>query len=287
MPSPFDIVSRIAQRSSALRPAEQEVARLVLADLSAAGAASIDALARGAGVSKASVTRFARAMGCADVRELKRELIQAGAVGERFLAPADAASGIDTVVDDIVALLRHTRALLDLDVARAAARLLAQARMVYAFGMGGASSFLADEARVRLVRLGVAVASYQDAILQRIVAASLDERCAILAFSVSGEAAELLDSVAIAREYGARVIAVTAPGSRLAALADHLLPVRAMETDFVLKPSSSRYAMLLALDVLATEVALCDPARNQERLRRIKYVLDATRGGDARQPLGD
>ena len=60
------------------------------------------------------------------------------------------------------------------------------------------------------------------------------------------------------------------------------------ETDFVFKPSASRYAVLLAIDVLATTVALCDAAGNRERLRRTKLALDTWRGGgDERLPLGD
>jgi len=74
-----------------------------------------------------------------------------------------------------------------------------------------------------------------------------------------------------------------------------LLPVRALETDFIFKPSASRYAMLLVLDVLATRLALLQQDDSQERLRRLKYVLDAHRGSergsaglrDSRQPLGD
>ncbi|UCW44496.1 hypothetical protein [Pseudomonas phage PPAT] len=60
-----------------------------------------------------------------------------------------------------------------------------------------------------------------------------------------------------------------------------------METDFIFKPSSSRYAMMMMIDLLATEVALQQADRSKELLRRIKYVLDAHRGGGNRQPLGD
>ena len=45
--------------------------------------------------------------------------------------------------------------------------------MIYVFGMGGGSTALADEMRFRLVRLGRPVASYQDGLLQRMVAATL------------------------------------------------------------------------------------------------------------------
>jgi DNA-binding MurR/RpiR family transcriptional regulator len=290
MAIPHDIVTRITRAAADLPPSEQKVAHLVLSDIQSAAAASIDALAAQARVSTASVTRFARALGCQDVRDLKRQLVLAGAIGARFLeqpradGPDDSA---DLVHRDIIELLQANLVLVDRDRMRAAALLLRKARMIYAFGLGGGSAMIADEARNRLVRLGLPVASYQDAVMQRIAAATMDEHCVVLALSATGQAGELLGSVAIAREYGARILAITALGSPLAAQSDVLLAIQTRETDVVIKPSSSRYALLMALDILATETALTDRSRSQHLLRRIKLVLDAHRSGPDRQPLGD
>ncbi|MGF2531012.1 MurR/RpiR family transcriptional regulator, partial [Ralstonia pseudosolanacearum] len=79
MREPMDIVTRISQRATDLRPAEQKVAQTVLGDIAGAAEGSIQTLAERAGVSEASVTRFAKAMGCRDVRELKLKLAQAAA----------------------------------------------------------------------------------------------------------------------------------------------------------------------------------------------------------------
>ncbi|WP_321952515.1 MurR/RpiR family transcriptional regulator [Paraburkholderia bannensis] len=322
-PGRFDIVARIAQCVPDLRPAERDVAALVLDDIAAAARASIGELAQRAGVSVASVTRFAKTVGCQDVRELKLRLAQAAAVGERFLraapetqtgkndAPkgkrrkqraddadrdADAAeadgSALPTRVYEEIhgALARNHELLRQAPFAQAAAA-LASARMIYVFGMGGGSSALADEMRFRLVRLGRPVASYQDSLLQRMVASTLTPDCVVVALSVTGRVPELLDACRIARDYGAKLVALTAPASPLAALADWLVPIVASETDFIYKPSSSRYAMMMALDVLVTELALSQPEQSRELLRRMKHTLDAHRGtagrGGERQPLGD
>jgi DNA-binding MurR/RpiR family transcriptional regulator len=82
-------------------------------------------------------------------------------------------------------------------------------------------------------------------------------------------------------------IALTAPASPLAKLADRLIPIVAFETDFIYKPSSSHYAMLTALDVLVTELAVSQGDESRELLRRMKHALDAHRGGGSRQPIGD
>ncbi|SFC92896.1 transcriptional regulator, RpiR family [Cupriavidus sp. OV038] len=300
MTAPFDILTRIAERGPALRLAEQKVAQVILEDLAGAAAASINELARKAAVSEASVTRFAKAIGCRDVRDLKLRLAQATAVGSRFLQPVPLAepgapaSLAESIHADVINTLEVNRKLIDPERIGIAARLLLDARMVYAFGMGGGSTFMADEARYRLARLGHPVASYQDAVLQKMVAATLTRDDVVLAFSASGNMPEMLASCDIAREYGARLIAVTALGSPLAARSDVLLPVRSLETDFIFKPSASRYAMLLVLDVLATRLALLTQEQSAEKLRRLKYVLDAHRGvsqdsdgPDSRQPLGD
>lgn len=265
----------------------------MLGNLAQAAADSIQVLARRAAVSEASVTRFAKAMGCRDVRELKLQLAQATAVGQRFLASTAAnhpPSSADGILADINQVLATNRALVrPAAFAQAAARIVA-ARMVAVFGMGGGSTAMADEACFLLARLGRPVATYHDPVLQHMVAATLGPQDVVLVLSTTGQVPEIIASVNVAREYGAQVVAVTAIASPLAALADELPPVQALETDFIYKPSSSRYAMLMMIDVLATEVALAQESRSQEMLRRIQYVLDTTHrsgGGGGRQPLGD
>ncbi|MDY7547588.1 MurR/RpiR family transcriptional regulator [Glaciimonas sp. CA11.2] len=289
----FDIVSRISERSGHLRLAEQKVAQTILADLPFAAAASIGTLATLAGVSQASVTRFARAIGCRDVRDMKMKLGQATAIGERFLraelpAPEGRVPQIaDIIYADIGKVLEVNRTLLNQDALQHAARLLLDARMIYAFGMGGGSTMLSDEARYRLVRLGRPAATYHDALLQRMVAATLDKNDVVLVFSTTGNVPELLASCRVAKEYGVRLVAITALGSQLAKIADVLLPLKSLETDFIFKPSSSRYAMMMVLDVLMAELALLQKDHSQELLRRLKFTLDTHLGSGNREPLGD
>ena len=83
------------------------------------------------------------------------------------------------------------------------------------------------------------------------------------------------------------IIAITLADSSLAQLADVVLPLQSAETSFIYKPTAARYGMLLAIDLLATELALALPDDNQERLRRIKLALDDYRGGPGSLPLGD
>jgi RpiR family carbohydrate utilization transcriptional regulator len=292
---PLDIVDRIARHRDALRPSERRAAQAILDDLGAGASASIGELAKKAGVSQATITRLARAIGLKDVREMKVALARASAVGNRFIATAESGQETDAppsvsqrVLGDIIQAMQVNEALLDPAEVQAAAGLLDSARMIYIFGMGGSSSMLSLEAGNRLFRLGLAAAAYTDGMTQRMVAASVQAEDVVLAFSMTGGLGELNTSCATAKGYGARLVALTAIGSPLAGIADLTLPVQTMETDFIFKPSASRFAMMMVLDVLMTELALLRRPVSQETLRRVKLALDGFRqSGNDRQPLGD
>ena len=286
----FDIVYHMRATRDRLSATEQKIADAILEDVGFAAAASIDQLAVKAAVSIATISRFAKAVGCEDIRDLKLKLAQASAVGTRFLAelPALEESAFYTkICGDVETTLRANLARFVEEDFRAAAALLKSARLIYVGGMGGGSTMLADEVQFRIARLGKAVTAYSDPVLLRMLAATLTERDVLVLLSVTGVTPELLQVADIAREYGAQIIALTSQNSPLAGKATIVLPVVTEETDFIYKPSASRYGMLLAIDILATELALARKNESKELLRRVKFALDEYRGGDNRLPLGD
>ncbi|SDL89644.1 transcriptional regulator, RpiR family [Modicisalibacter muralis] len=287
MTQDIDILSRITGDFASLRDAEKKVAELIFADIDFVAEANISDIAARADVSDASVTRFARAVGCHNVRDLKLRLTRALAAGRRFIQDAGEADGLGAVYDIAAQTLAVNRELMEQADIKGAVELLDGARQILVFGAGGGSTMLTQEMQFRLVRLGYAISAYPQSLLPRMVAATLEPDDVVVTLSVTGYTPEIVDSAHIARQYGARVVAITATGSPLAEAADVVLPVVARETDFIYHPSSSRYAMLAAIDVLAMELALRHQDRSRDKLRRLKITLDAHRGGDNRQPLGD
>ena len=75
-----DIISQITERFSALRDAEKKVAKLIMDDIQTAANASITELAESAEVSEATITRFAKAVGCKNVRDMKIKWFRNGRV---------------------------------------------------------------------------------------------------------------------------------------------------------------------------------------------------------------
>ncbi|SDV46567.1 MurR/RpiR family transcriptional regulator [Chitinasiproducens palmae] len=288
----MDLVYRLRTRREQLSRTECKIADAVLDDVAFAASASIDQLAEKAGVSRSALTRFAQSLGCGDIRGLRMQLAQASAVGQRFLdtAPAvpETSAFFGQIVGDIGATLeRHLRHFDEARFSTAAAR-LATARMTYAFGMGGCSTIFSSELQHRLVRLGRPVAAYHDPVLMRIAAATLGPDDALVLLSTTGVTPEMIEVARLARGYDARLVVVAPPASPLAALGDVVLPILLDETDFIYKPTAARYGMLLAIDLLATEVALQTAEGSRESLRRVKLALDDYRGEQhARLPLGD
>jgi DNA-binding MurR/RpiR family transcriptional regulator len=291
---PDDIISVIKQAATNLRPSERRVAEVVLADVNFAVHSANGELARRAGVSEPTVTRFSRAIGCTGVRELKVKLAQSLVVGRIYLEEPPHVGdnpGKPTlwqiILEDIHRAINTAERQLVVDDFERAAEAIGSCSKLVTFGVGGGSTMAASEARHRFFRLGIAVSNYSDGQLMRMVAATLDKRDVVLAISTTGRPKEIVDAVTVAKEYGTTVIAITKPNSPLAMAADISLGLYVPETPNALKPTAARFAFLAAIDLLAALTAYRSPREAQERMRRIKYALVNFGDGEADGPLGD
>ena len=150
----IDIISCITERFMALTATEKRIAQFILDDVSAAVELPIAELA--------SVTRFARALGCKDVRELKVKLAQSLAVGQRFILDVPDLDGVQGIYEAIISVLETHRRSLDMNAISQAVSWLSQARQILALGTGGGSTICSQEIQYRLFRLGLPVVSQND-----------------------------------------------------------------------------------------------------------------------------
>ncbi len=289
-----DIIGKIKDIYSELRPAEQSVADTVLADVQEAVRASNAEIALRAGVSQPTVTRFCRSIGCEGVRDFKLQLAQSLAVGEAFLtaetpetAPGELPPFWVSVLSEARAAIREVeRQVAPGDVLKAA-EVLANAGRIATFGVGGSSASLALEAQVRLFRYGLAVEVCREPYLARMTAAILKPGDVFLAISATGRTPEVIEAVEIANRYGATTISITRPDSPLAASASIALAVRIGEYPDALTPSASRFAFLAILDVVAAGAGYRLGPQARENLRRIKFNIMHARPSETLEPLGD
>ncbi|MGD8430934.1 MAG: SIS domain-containing protein, partial [Ectothiorhodospiraceae bacterium] len=146
----------------------------------------------------------------------------------------------------------------------------------------GASGVVAMDAQHKFFRLGVPTVAYSDPHVHSMSASILPADAAVVAISHTGRSLDLLDSVELAREAGARVVGITAAGSPLAERCDVALFADVHEDTDIYTPMTSRIAHLAILDVLSVGVALRKGPELLELLERTKNKLRDKRMTPAR-----
>ena len=289
-----DILSIIKDTYADLRPAERRVADVVLSDVSFAVDASNAEIARRAEASEPTVTRFCRAIGCDGVRDFKLKLAQSVVVGRLYLTPAGEAPATtdgSPLWSTVFGEARNAIAAVERSVDPAeivkAAEMVASAHQVLVFGLGGSSTWLAHETQNRLFRYGVVAQAHSDPYILKMIAATLKPDDIVIAISGTGRTREVIEIVEVARHYRARAIGITAPDSDLAAICDAKLTVEVPEYPDTMKPTASRYAFLVIVDLLSSAVGHQLEPEARETLRRIKYTVLSHRKGKVLEPLGD
>lgn len=289
--TPQELIAALADDEGKLSALEKKLAATVLADVNFATNASITDIAERAGVSAPTVTRFCRSLGCASFSDFKVRLAKSTYVGLRYLKPEAVTSTAAEVAEDIVtkaqnALFEMHRTL-DLGAVEQAANLLADAEMIYAFGSGGNSTMIVNELQNRLFRLGARVSACNDHGMSLMLAAAAEPGTVVFGSSLSGRNMELVRCFGLLREHGIPTIALTQSMSPVAAAADVVIGIDLPEGQNIFRASSTRFAFLAVVDVLANLVAYGDRPRSARILRRIKEQLVKHRDGDDRQMLGD
>lgn len=248
-----DLRERIRAARPTLSPAERQVADWVLLQPGTVLSLPVAAIAREAGVSQPTVIRFCRSMGCHGLSDFKLRLAQGN--GPRDAAPARATHPAGhRILQDTIDALALLRDQLDARALDAAVALLEAARRIDLYGFGS-SGVVARDAQTKFFRYGIAADAYSDPYLMSMSLNVLQAGDVVIAISKSGDLPELQTAVERVRELGVRVVAITAPGSRLAALADVTLPAD-VEADVADRSMVARLLHLTLLDALVLETAL-------------------------------
>jgi RpiR family carbohydrate utilization transcriptional regulator len=257
-----DALDLFEGRRPALRGASRRVGETVTSDPWAVVGMTIYELAEASGVSLPSVTRFCRAVGYPGYRDLLQALAQSlGRLDLKDLAPPapdGEAEGLAGLVAGIVArqieALQNTRRILDYEALARAIEWLAEGRRVYVVGSGGAYVSAIGTA-VKLNWAGVpAMATSPDLFANQLVA--LEPGDVVVAISHQGRTHDTIETVRLARSFGARTISISAiVHAPLAEVAEVALavfsPARALHGTFTV----AHTAELVVADILAAAVA--------------------------------
>lgn len=196
---------------------------------------SISSLAQACNVAEATIFRFCRSLGFEGYNEMKISLAQANAtpgpvlglklepgIDTRTLCSHAAASALESI--------NGTNSVLDPDAIDQASTLLQRARQVFCFGQGG-SDMLAKDIWARLGTISNKFRTAGDSHMQVVAASLMGPEDVILFISYSGATRDMMETLRLAKNNGAKVILLThyadAPGT---ALADVVLLCAAKES---------------------------------------------------------
>lgn len=285
-----DIFARIHDLMPSFSRSQKVIATAILNYPRLFAEKSIEELGQWLDVSAPTITRFCRTVGCEGLRDLKLKVMGGTGVGLRYANSANPPSTVHEVREQLA--MRAQRAIVDgaqvpNELLEKAIDRIAAAKVIYAFGSGGVSSWLVEEFQNRFFRLGKHVIPCRDGIMQTMFASGMGKDSLILFCSMGGSNAALLDAMNIAREYKAFCMAICPAGTPLAEGADLHLPVETYEYGDVLCPTPVRYAMLFVIDLLAYACAVRSRDEVLERLRRLKHQYVSNIEIDEMRPLAD
>ncbi|MEC0328022.1 MurR/RpiR family transcriptional regulator [Paenibacillus macerans] len=276
-----NILIKIRDMKEHLTPVERMVAEYIMANLEEIPHLSIKSLAKLSKTSDASVLRFCKTMGYNGYRSFIVSI--SAALGSMDDEEKDQYTDIQpgddlfTIIANIsrnnMKSIEDTLSVLDRgEVARAVQALRESERIVF-FGIG-ASGLVCRDGEQKFSRINKMCHSYTDGHSQLTAATLLGRGDAAIFVSNSGNTAEILETLEIARKNQATTIAITKYNkSELADKADILLGISTPEVTIRSGAMGSRIAMLTVIDMLFAGVASADYAIVKKYLTKTHNVL--------------
>ena len=244
--------------------AGQRLLDLLLEDVGAASKLTISELSERAGTSESSVVRMSKSLGFRGYPDLRLALAAAAVPLEP--GPRTVVGDItpDDGVDDVLHKLEHqestalaqTASGLDRAALLATIEAVASARVVDVYGVAASALVGADLAQ-KLQRIGRVCQTYADRHLATTSAALRGAGDVAIAISHSGDTADVLEPLRLARAGGATTVAITSrPKSAVTRAVDHvLISAGAEERAFRPGATASRISQLLVVDAIFVGVA--------------------------------
>lgn len=286
------IAGLLADTHGPLPAARREALELILGDPERVLAEGFESLAERSGSSVPTIMRAVRDLGFGGLREFRLALAQELALGgsplhRRVRLDDDTEQVVAKVLESAAAAVNGVREHLSPRSLEAAADAIVGATRVDCWCVGATSSFMASDLQARLFRMGLVANAYLDQHLQLVSAATLDAGGVAFAISHVGGMPSLLEAVGVARARGAKVIALTQLGTRLAKQADIVLGIQ-VPSDPVMHVGTEAYlAHLAVIEILGVLVAQRLGDKAVQRLAGVREVL-AAHGLDTRHhPLPD
>jgi len=283
-PQHTDLLQRVQDHYGKLRPSEQIVADYLRTHANRRLSHSITDLAQILGLSEATISRTSRALGYSGFSDLKLSLAE-GAVNRTGLSniPAELDTEDSLIATSaklanlLAASLQSTHANLDSEKLDRCLQAIRSARKILFAGCGGAAA-ICDEAAHMFMKAGLDVASYSDGYTQIVAAANLTADCLMIGISHTGTTQNVANALRLARESGARTIAITSDAMSAVSQAaeitlitgSSITPSVPLYGDFL----EGRISQLFLIDVLYLGLLFDDGNKGAQHLAKTANALE-------------
>lgn len=275
------VLNLITQRYYQLTASEKKLASFVVANSQQAQRMSISEMSEACETAQATISRFCRKLGYEGFSAFR--LAIAAAVAAKASCTTSLSGEITekdtlTMLGEKVAAaeidaINETKALLQLDQIQLAADILQVSDTVLCMGQG-ASMLMAEETAHLFTTMFPGYFAITDSHTQIMAASNLTERDAILYFSYSGSATDLLDLMRMARKRQVKLLLITQyPGSPGAEMADLVLQYGYTASSLQLGAVTARIAQLYLVDVLFSELCRRDMEHCKVKRQQVADVL--------------
>ncbi len=279
---PRAVGAQIRMQIPNLTPLEAQVLDTMTGRTDFAETTGLKEVANSANVSEAMIVKIVKKLGFSGFREFRRALTGYNSSETANLyseiSPDDTSTEIiGKVFGTAKQALEETLAILDITAFDRAASILHRARHRDFYGIGGSAQIARDAAH-KFLRIGLRAQVHDDAHMMLMSASVLGPDDCVLAFSHSGTTSAVLEPLAIARDNGARTIAISNyVDSPMSSLVDVVLCSTAQGSPLLGENAAARIAQLSILDALFVVIAQTDAEVYESNLSKTMNAVGSRR----------
>ena len=279
---PRKVGAQIRMQIPNLTPLEARVLESMTSSADFAETTGLKEVAISADVSEAMIVKIVKKLGFSGFREFRHALTnyKSSDTGGLYseISPDDTSEEIvRKVFRTAKQALEETLAILDITAFDRAASILHGARHRDFCGIGGSAQIARDAAH-KFLRIGLRATVRDDAHMMLMSASVLGPEDCVLAFSHSGTTHAVLEPLEIARNKGARTIAITNyVDSPISSLVDVVLCSTAQGSPLLGENAAERIAQLSILDALFVVIAQRDAEFYESNLSKTMNAVEYKR----------
>ena len=263
-----------------LPASERKIALYILENPRSILNSTVNDIGTQAKTSGAAVIRLCKSLGLNGFQDLKvriaGDLVKPAEQGYRDIEPGESYySIVQKTTSNSIQSIRDSEEIINYEELERAVQTLLPAQNVHFFGIG-ASNIIAKDAQQKFLRIQKNATAFTDTHLVATLIANAGKDDVVFAISHSGETAEVVKVMALAKERGVKTISLTKYGqSSVASLADiKLFTSYSGEAPFRSAATSSRLAQLYMMDILFLSMAT---VQYEQTVQAIDQTRDAIR----------